>query len=107
MTRMGKVQIGAMMVGALVACWKFGQHRRTASELAAVEAEVQAESQKIETQQDALAALEQRTSELVEAERRAGNETLISLMRERAAAAAVARSNTAAAAEKEGVGGAL
>src|SRR4051812_32427083 len=107
MTRMRIVQFGAVIVVALVACWQFGQHRRTASELAIVEAEAQAQSRKIETRQDALAALQQRNSELVEAERRAGNETLLSLMRERAAAAAIARSNSAAAAETKGVGGAL
>jgi hypothetical protein len=101
------VQFGAVIVVALVACWQFGQHRRTASELATVEAEAQAQSRKIETRQDALAALQQRNIELVEAERRAGNETLLSLMRERAAAAAIARSNSAAAAETKGVGGAL
>jgi hypothetical protein len=101
------VQIGAVIIVALVACWEIGQHRRTASELAAVEAEARAESRKIETRQDALAKLEQRNSELVEAERRAGNETLLSLMRERAAAAAIARSNSTPAAEKDGVGGAL
>jgi hypothetical protein len=94
-------------VGVLAACWEIGQHRRTASELANVEAEARAESQKIETRQAALAALEKRNSELVEAERRAGNETILSLMRERAAAAAVARSNSAAAAERKDVGGAL
>jgi hypothetical protein len=107
MKRIGKVQIGAVIVGALVAAWQSGQHRQSAGELATFEAEAQAESQKIEARQDTLAALQQRSSELVEAERRAGNETLLSLMRERAAAAAVARSNSAAAAESKGVGGTL
>jgi hypothetical protein len=106
MTRI--LQLGAVIVVALAACWQIGQHRRTASELATVQAEARAESRKIEARQDALAKLEQRNSELVEAERRAGNETLLSLMRERAAAAAIARSNSAVAvAEKAGVGGAL
>jgi hypothetical protein len=99
------IQISLVTGGALVACWQFGQHRQRASELAAVEAEAQAESRKIEAGRDALAVLQQRNSELVEAEKRAGNETLLSLMRERAAAAALARSN--AAAEPKGVGGAL
>jgi hypothetical protein len=101
------IQFGVATAAVLIAAWQSGQHRQSASELGTVEAEAQAESQKIETRQDALAALQQRNSELVEAEQRAGNETLLSLMRERAAATAVARSNSAAASETEGVGGAL
>jgi hypothetical protein len=81
-------------VAVLIACWQFGQHRQTANELTAVEAQTRAENEKIEARQNALTALEQRNSELLEAEQRAGNQTLLSLMRERAEVAAVARSNS-------------
>ena len=53
---MGKLQIGVAIAAVLVAAWQSGQHRQNASELATVVAEAQAESQKIEARQDALAA---------------------------------------------------
>lgn len=101
-----KLQLVLVTVVALAAGWQFEHHRRQARELAAVEAQVQTESQKIETRRAALVALEQRNRELEEAERRAGNQTLLSLMRERAAATAATRVASPAS-ESHSVGSAL
>jgi len=95
-----------MIVAALLFVWQLQQHRRQARELACVQAQIQTKAQEIEARRAELAALEQRNGELVEDERRAGNQTLISLMRERAAAAA-ARSAPEAASDSHGVGSAL
>jgi hypothetical protein len=84
--------------------WQFQRHFHRSRELAVVEAEVRSRSQELDAGRAALAASEQRNNELVEAERRAGNATLLSLMRERAAAT---RSADPDASEPRGVGRAL
>ena len=105
MTRSTIVTIGMATIGLLVVCWQFEQHRRTARELAAIETEARAQNEKIQSRQETLASLQQRNTQLLETEGQAGNRTLASLVRERAAAEAVARSNSAAA-EKRSVRGA-
>jgi hypothetical protein len=88
MTLANKIQIGLATTAAVLVCWQLREHRRHANELASLEAQVQTVSQNLESRCATLAAAEQRNNELEEAEGRAGNQTLLSLMRERAVAAA-------------------
>jgi hypothetical protein len=74
------------------------------SRIGRVEAQVRAGEQEAESRRSALAAAEQRNREVVEAEGRAGNERLLALMRERAAAA---KSASEAAAKTHTFGNAL
>lgn len=99
-----KMQIGLLAAGVALAGWEYRQHVRQGSELAAVEAQFQAGEQELESRRSAQAAAEQRNQEVVEAERRAGNEQLLALMRERAAAT---RSASDAAAQAHTFGNAL
>lgn len=93
-----------LTLGVLLAVWQFQQHLRQRRELLVVETELRNIDQKLETRRAALAEAERRNRDLVEAERRAGNATLISLMRERAAATEAASEN---ASGLQGVGRAL
>jgi hypothetical protein len=104
MTLLSKLQIGALTVAVLLIGWQFQQHRRQSRELAGVEAQVQNKTEELESQRTTLAALEERSNEIVEAERRAGNGMLLSLMRERAASA---KSISEAASKTHSVGNAL
>jgi len=88
MTLANKIQISLATAAALVICWQLREHRRHANELASLHACIQTVHGNLESRRATLATAEQRNSELEEAERRAGNQTLLSLMRERAAAAA-------------------
>ena len=88
-----------MLVG-----WECWRHVRQGRELAGVEAQIRAGEQELESRRSALAAAEQRNQEVVEAEGRAGNERLLALMRERAAAA---RSASESAAKTHTFGNAL
>ncbi len=81
-----RLQFGLLAVGIALAGWECWRHVRQGRELAGVEAQVQAGEKELESRHSALAAAEQRNQEVVEAERRAGNERLLALMRERAAA---------------------
>jgi hypothetical protein len=99
-----KLQVGLLTFGVLLLGWQFQQHLRRSRELAVIEAQVRSRNQELETGGAALAAVEQRNNELVAAERRAGNATLIALMRERAAATRSASEDTS---ELRGVGRAL
>ncbi len=99
-----KVQLGLLATGALLVGWECWQHVRQDRELADVEAQVQAGEQESESRRTALAAAEQRNREVVEADRRAGNQKLLALMRERAAAA---KSASEAAAQADTFGNAL
>ena len=81
-----KLQFGLLAAGLVLAGWECWQHVRQGRDLSAVEAQLQAGGQELESRQSALAAAEQRNREVVEAEKRAGNEQLVALMRERAAA---------------------
>jgi hypothetical protein len=104
MTSWNKVQVGLLAAGVCVAGWQVRQHFRQGRELASIAAQIRTETQKLESRGAAVTALEQRNRELVEAERRAGNQTLLALMRERAAATLAA---SPAASEAHSVGGAL
>ena len=84
MTFWNKVLVGLLAAGACVAGWQLRQHFRQGRELASIAAQIQTETQKLESRGAALTALEQRSRELAEAERRGGNQTLLALMRERA-----------------------
>jgi hypothetical protein len=88
MTLANKIQFGLATAAALFVCWELREHHRRAKELETLETRIQTVSRNLESGCLALAAAEQRNNELEEAERRAGNQTLLSLMRERAAAAA-------------------
>jgi hypothetical protein len=72
--------------------------------LAEVEAQVRAGEEEAESRRSALAAAEERNREVVEAEGRAGNQGLVALMRERAAAA---KSASEAAGKAHAFGNAL
>jgi hypothetical protein len=104
MTTWSKVQVGLLTAGVLVAVWQLRQHVRQGRELASVAAQARATSQEMDRRSAALTALEQRNLELAETERRAGNQTLLALMRERAAAT---RAVSEATSESHGIGGAL
>ena len=99
-----KMQFGLLAAGVLLAGWECWRHVRQGRELAGVEAQVRAGEQELESRRSALAAAEQRNREVVEAEGRAGNERLLALMRERAAAA---RSASESAAKTHAFGNAL
>jgi hypothetical protein len=88
MTLAIKIQISLATTAALFVSWQLREHRRHANELASLQTCIQRVSQNLESRRATLAAAEQRNNELEEAEGRAGNQTLLSLMRERAAAAA-------------------
>ena len=80
---MNKIRIGLMIAGALLIGWQFQRHRRLSRELALLQTQLQSKDQEFETRRAALEELEQKDRDSVESERRAGNETLIALMRER------------------------
>jgi len=103
MTLSGKIQICMAISAALLLCWQLAQHHQQGCELTALQAQAQTENRKLEDRRSALAEIEKRYSEIEDAERRAGNQTLLSLMRERAAIAADAKS----ASEIQAVGSAL
>jgi hypothetical protein len=98
------MQLVLLGVGISLAGWECWQHVRQGRELAVVEAQVQAGEQELESRRSAVAAAEQRNQEVVQAERRAGNERLLALMRERAAAT---RSASESAAKTQTFGNAL
>ena len=81
------MQFGLLAVGISLVGWECWRHVREGRELAGIEAQVRAGEQELESRRSAFAAAGQRNREVVEAEGRAGNERLVALMRERAAAA--------------------
>jgi hypothetical protein len=102
MTRFGKIQVTLILVGAAIAGLESLQALHRRAELASVTAQIDAQKQELTSRRKSLEALEERNRELEDAERRAGNQTLLSLMRERnaftmatseAAAQAVERSH--------------
>lgn len=103
MTLSSKVQFSVLAAAIVLVCWQLAQHRRQEQELGAVEAQIREEGQKLEARRASLAEQEQRTGEVQEAERRAGNGTLLALMRERAAANPAAQRVS----QKHNVGGAV
>ena len=82
------IQILLLALSGLLIAWQYHQHLSQRQELASAEAEAAAQRNELESQRAALAAAAETNSETLEAERRAGNETLLPLMRERAAAQA-------------------
>jgi len=98
------MKFGLLAAGVLLAGWEGWRQVRQGRELAEVEAQVRAGEQESESRRSALAAAEQRNREVVEAERRAGNQGLLALMRERAA---VAKSASEAAAKPHALGNSL
>ena len=99
-----KMQFGFLAAGVLLAGWEGWRQVRQGRELAEVEAQVQAGEQEAESRRSALAAAEERNREVVEAERRAGNQGLLTLMRERAA---VGKPASDAAGKEHALGNAL
>jgi hypothetical protein len=98
------IQIVLFAVGVVLIGWQFHRHLSQGQELASVEAQAQAQKEELESRRAALDAAQQKNAETLEAERRAGNETLLPLMRERAAATQAALD---AAAKTQGLGSAL
>src|ERR1039457_6931767 len=99
-----KMQFGLLAAGVLLAGWEGWRQVSQRRELAEVEAQVRAGEQEAESRRAAQAAAEQRNREVVEAEQRAGNQGLLALMRERAAAA---KSASDAGSKANGFGNAL
>lgn len=98
------MQFGLLAAGVLLVGWGAWRHVRQGRELAEVEAQVRAAEQESESRRSVLGAAEERNRDVVEAERRAGNERLVALMRERAAAT---RSASESAAQTRTFGNAL
>lgn len=101
-----RMQLGLLAAGALLIGWEIWRQVRQNREWAEVQAQIQAGEQEAETRRPALAAAEQRNREAVEAEKRAGNQGLLALMRERAAVS-MAKSAANAAAKENTLGSAL
>ena len=104
MRTMRYVQIVAFAIAVLTSAWQLRRHLEQARALSSVQAQFQSQAQALESQKSALAALEQQSAEIQEAERRAGNQTLLALMRERASATRAALDS---AAQTHSVGNAL
>jgi hypothetical protein len=98
------MQFGLLAAGLLLAGWECWQHVCQGRELSGIEAQVRSGEQELESRRSALTAAEHRNQEVVEAEERAGNERLLTLMRERAAAA---RSASEVAAQTHAFGNAI
>jgi hypothetical protein len=94
-----------MLAGAgVLVAWELRQHVDQREQLALVAQQLQTQQRELEARRPELEALEQRNLQLEEAERRAGNQTLLALMRERAACS---QSSRELAQQKRGIGGAL
>jgi hypothetical protein len=104
MIRSTQTHLALLLVGLLLIAWQYRLRLHTGRQLTAVQAEIGNLNRQLEERRSALEAGEQRYHELAEAERRAGNGTLLTLMRERAAAT---RADLDAAAETRSVGPAL
>ena len=98
------IQILLLAVSGLLIAWQYHRHLSQSQELALVEAQAAAQRTELETRSAALAAAQETNASTIEAERLAGNETLLPLMRERAAAT---RAALAAAAKSQGTGNAV
>src|ERR1051326_2288890 len=81
-----EIQFALLAAGVVLVGWECWRHVSQGRELTSIEARVRAGEQELETRRAALADAEQRNREVVEAEARAGNERLLALMRQRAAA---------------------
>ena len=104
MTTLGKIQIALLVAGAVLIGWELQQSARQRRELASVRAASEAQQRELDSRQAELDELSAKNQQLQETETRAGNETLLALMRERAAAT---RAATESAPPNRGVGAAL
>lgn len=98
------IQIVLLAVSGLLIAWQFHRHLSRSRELASAEAQAAAQRNELESQRAALAAAQETNAATLETERRAGNELLLPLMRERAAATRAAED---AVAQSQGVGNAV
>ena len=104
MTTLSKIQIALLLTGAVVIGWQFRRSATQRSELASVRAELETRQSELDSGQAALEELAATNRQLQEIEARAGNETLLALMRERAAFSQAAAES---APRNRGVGAAL
>jgi hypothetical protein len=81
----------SLTVAVLLVAWQFQHHFLQDQELAGLEMQSRSMAKKLESQNLDLAELEKENLELEAAERRAGNQNLISLMKERNAASMAAK----------------
>lgn len=79
------IPLALLVIGGTVMTAQYRHHVQQRREWVAITTEVRAAKEELARSQAALAELERHNSELAQAERRAGNATLLSLMRERAA----------------------
>jgi hypothetical protein len=100
MTRFAKIQIALLLAGGVIAGWEFLQSLNQRGELAFITEQIQIQKQELASRRKAMEAAEERNRELEEAERRAGNQTLLSLMRERNAFTLATSKPAAQAADK-------
>src|SRR5262245_30499266 len=91
-----QIRVSLLAIAVILAAWQFQRHQRQGRELERVQAELRGKQQEIEEHREAATQAEEKYNSLAEAERRAGNATLLSLMRERAA---VTKQNSEAAAD--------
>jgi len=98
------IQIVLLAVSGLLVVWQFHRHLSQSQQLVSVEAQAAAQRNELESRRAALAAAQEKNSATLEAERRAGNEVLLPLMRERAAATQAAADE---ATKTEGMGNAV
>jgi hypothetical protein len=97
------MQIGALALAGLLAGWQVWQHRQQDGELASIREQARSAARELESRGPALEALKKQSQELQDAEVRAGNGRLLSLLRERNAVAMEASQ----AAQTHNIGGAL
>ncbi len=88
MTTLGKIQIALLAAGAVLIGWELQQSARQRRELASVRAAAEAQQRELDARQAELDELSAKNQQLQETETRAGNQTLLALLRERAAATA-------------------
>ncbi len=98
------IQIVVLAVSGLLVVWQFQRHLSQSRALASAEALAAAQRNELESRRAALAAAQEKNTATLEAERRAGNEVLLPLMRERAAATQAAADE---ATKTEGMGNAV
>jgi hypothetical protein len=107
MTLGTKIQVGLLLSGALLLGWTWRHHAQQARALAEVRAQIEALQQAQAARQKTLEAAAQRNAELEEVERRAGNGTLLALLRERNVAHLAAAEAAVGGAAAPGLGRAL
>jgi hypothetical protein len=84
------MQFALLLAAGALACWGFWQHWKQREQLTSVQAEIQTQQGELDSRKSVLEGLERRNRDLREAEERAGNKTLLTLLRERNAAATAA-----------------